>query len=392
MIKRVESCWAEELKAQEKTRAAPKAKKAVAVAKGKALAITDHVLQPSNQTLTLLGKNPLHIYRLDWLDQRRARGIRTPRLFSMWDDIKRDFGALTADQRTQYEERSAKDMKDARHNRSVAAAAVSSAAVFMSKAVAKGEAEAARTLRRFREGDRKDRELLLPFKGSIWKPVPAGETLAGALARIFLPVPVEPGAPRRVYIRRGVELRKYGFTEGCPGCVVAQAVTMPAQNHSEQCRNRIGEAMKRDRDDTVMVEESDRRRHKMTKVKNEPVVARVYLRRRVELKKYGFTRGCLGCVWAQSCTVSAQSHSEQCRNRIVQLMKRDRDGAVRVEMAQKMMDLKKERAGFTTNVDGHGRASSSSAGLVAASTLTSSAAAGPTLDAEMGDSVDIDDC
>jgi hypothetical protein len=85
MIKRLESMWAEELKAQEKTRwvalrAAAKAKKAVAVAKGKALAIADRVVQPSKQTLRLIGKNPLHIYRADWLDQRRARGIRTPRL------------------------------------------------------------------------------------------------------------------------------------------------------------------------------------------------------------------------------------------------------------------------------------------------------------------------
>jgi hypothetical protein len=205
----------------------------------------------------------------------------------MWDDIKRDFNALTADQRRQYDERSAKSMTVARHNRNVAAAAVAAVAV-LTKAVAKGKAKVARTLRRLPEGDRKDRELLLSVKGSIWKPVPAGVTLEEALARIFLPAPVVmaaslpdplpprvsavPGAPRRVYIRRGVELRKYGFTEGCFGCVSAQAGTMPAQSHSEQCRNRIGEAMKRDRDDTVMVEESDRRRQKMRRVKNEPVL------------------------------------------------------------------------------------------------------------------------
>jgi hypothetical protein len=255
MMKRLASIWVEERKAQEKTRwvalrAAAKAKKAVAVAKGKTLAVADHVVQPSKQTTRLVRKNPMHIYRLDWLDQRRAKGILTPRLFSMWDDIRRDFGALIADQRRQYDERSAKDMKGARHNRIVAAAAASAAAVFMSKAVAKSEAKSARTLRRLPEGDRKDRELLLSVKGSIWKPGSAGETLEEALARIFLPMPVVmaatqpdplpprvsavPGAPRRVYIRRGVELRKYGLTQGCVGCVNAQAVTMPAQSVAQR--------------------------------------------------------------------------------------------------------------------------------------------------------------
>jgi hypothetical protein len=280
MIKRLESMWAEELKAQEKTRwvalrAAAKAKKAVAVAKGKALAIADRIVQPSKQTLRLVGKNPLHIYRADWLDQRRARGIHTPRLFSMWDDVKRDFGALTADQRRQYDERLAKARTVARHNRNVEAAAASAVAVFMSKAVAKGEAKAARTLRRLPEGDRKDRELLL-FK-----------------------------------------LRKYGFTEGCLGCVYAHAGATPAKSRSQRCGNRIVEAMKRDRSDAVKVEESDRRRQKMRKEKNEPVL-----------------------------------------------------------YAPMLMDT--------------GGASSSFAGPVAASTPTSSTAAGPTLDAEMGDSVDID--
>jgi hypothetical protein len=198
----------------------------------------------------------------------------------MWDDIRRDFGALTADQRRQYDYLSAKDMEVARHNRSVAAAAVSAAADFISKAVAKGEAKVARTLRRLPEGDRKDRELPLSVKGSIWKPVPAGETLEEVLAKIFLSMPVvmpaslpDPLPPRntgRVSIRRLVELRKYGFTEGCVACVSAQAA-MPGLSHSKQCRNRIGEAMKRDRDDTVRVEESDRRRQKI-EVKNEPVL------------------------------------------------------------------------------------------------------------------------
>jgi hypothetical protein len=157
------------------------------------------------------------------------------------------------------------------------------------KAVAKSKVKAARTRRRLPEGDRKGCQLLfLSIKGSICKPVSADETLEEALERSLLPVPVVmaaslpdplphrrvsavPGAPRRVYLRRGVELRKYGFTVGCVGCVLAQAGTTPAQSHSEQCRNRIGEAMKRDQqdDDTVRVEERDRMWQKMTEVKND---------------------------------------------------------------------------------------------------------------------------
>jgi hypothetical protein len=156
------------------------------------------------------------------------------------------------------------------------------------KAVAKGKViKAARTLRRLPESDRKGFQLLfLSIKGSICKPVPADETLEEALERSLRPVPVvmaaslpDPlphrrvsvvkGAPRRVYLRRGVELRKYGLTESCFGCLSARAGTTPAQTHSEQCRIRIVEAMQRDRDYKVRVEERDRERQKMTEVEND---------------------------------------------------------------------------------------------------------------------------
>jgi hypothetical protein len=81
-----------------------------------------------------------------------------------------------------------------------------------------------------------------------------------------------PGAPwymPRVHFRRAVEPRKYGFTEGCRGCIFSQAGITPEHGHSEQCRNRIGEAMKRDRNDTVRVEERDRRRHKAEDARSE---------------------------------------------------------------------------------------------------------------------------
>jgi hypothetical protein len=141
-------------------------------------------------------------------------------------------------------------------------------------AVAKGKVKAARTLRRLPEDDRKDSELFMYVKGSSCKPVPADETLEEGRARSLLPVPVVmaaksslpdplppclrvPGPQRRVYIRRGVELQKCGFTEGCLGCVwAARASSTRSKAHSDECRIRIVELL-RDA-------ESDRRRQMMT--------------------------------------------------------------------------------------------------------------------------------
>ena len=47
---------------------------------------------------------------------------------------------------------------------------------------------------------------------------------------------------RQVKIRRDVELRLYGYSEGCGGCEAAKAGTIP-RNHSMACRSRIEEAI-----------------------------------------------------------------------------------------------------------------------------------------------------
>ena len=44
--------------------------------------------------------------------------------------------------------------------------------------------------------------------------------------------------PRRVYIRRAVELAKYGYTDKCIGCQHAKLGLKPA-DHNEECRARI---------------------------------------------------------------------------------------------------------------------------------------------------------
>jgi hypothetical protein len=162
-----------------------------------------------------------------------------------------------------------------RRPRAKAKSIVAPMAVLKPKAVAKGNTKVARTLRRFPEGDRKDcDELILS---------PAEEKLKETLKRMCRPAPVVmavslpdplpprvsavPGAHKGKVCINTVVLRKYGFTEGCPGCDWVQE-SIEWNLHSEQCRNRIAEAInKRDRDDTVrVVEESDRSRQKMREV------------------------------------------------------------------------------------------------------------------------------
>ena len=53
------------------------------------------------------------------------------------------------------------------------------------------------------------------------------------------------GLKRRAKICRAVELHKYGFTDGCPGCDAA-AKGAKAVGHSEACRQRIETEMVED--------------------------------------------------------------------------------------------------------------------------------------------------
>ena len=53
------------------------------------------------------------------------------------------------------------------------------------------------------------------------------------------------GLKRRAKICRAVELHKYGFTDGCPGCDAA-AKGAKAVGHSETCRRRIEPEMAAD--------------------------------------------------------------------------------------------------------------------------------------------------
>ena len=52
------------------------------------------------------------------------------------------------------------------------------------------------------------------------------------------PAALGPVQPRRLYIRREVEIARYGGTEGFPGCLAA-ALNRTAVSHSAECRARF---------------------------------------------------------------------------------------------------------------------------------------------------------
>ena len=101
------------------------------------------------------------------------------------------------------------------------------------------------------EIDAWDIELLLAVKG-----LPCDRRRADPAARIRLPAPEVPpehvlpplvGQPaeprsRRVYMRRDAEIRRYGVTIGCPGCLAITAGTT-AQGHPDECWARIEQKM-----------------------------------------------------------------------------------------------------------------------------------------------------
>ena len=116
--------------------------------------------------------------------------------------------------------------------------------------------------KRMQTGDAKDGELFKSIQGMPWRMHP---TLVGGVAQEDLPtraMAIQPqvvpdadlpprhsmdraSGPRRVYIRKDVELDRYGKTDFCPGCTAAEAGTR-AQPHTEECRGRIMEAMRED--------------------------------------------------------------------------------------------------------------------------------------------------
>ena len=121
----------------------------------------------------------------------------------------------------------------------------------------------------------KDPELLKSIRGYPWRLTPGDvQNEPGEVPTMVASEPVVPEdelpprlprereaevAPRRVYIRRNVELRKYGFTQSCRGCMAAETGHALA-NQSEACRRRIESAMEADDVERVWVEANRRAR------------------------------------------------------------------------------------------------------------------------------------
>ena len=74
---------------------------------------------------------------------------------------------------------------------------------------------------------------------------------------------------RRFYIRREAELTKYGFSDDCEGCRVAQ-VGAEAKPHSEGCRERIRQAMM---NDDVGQQRLHAAEHRVSSAAEQPSVA-----------------------------------------------------------------------------------------------------------------------
>ena len=109
-------------------------------------------------------------------------------------------------------------------------------------------------------GQRSDARHAKSIRGVPWQqnPAEAAEGEPVSMARIvgvpMVPSEHRPVVPvvdpreyraRRFYIRREVELVKFGYAENCDGCNAAQ-LGAEAKAHSDGCRERIRQAMTND--------------------------------------------------------------------------------------------------------------------------------------------------
>ena len=101
----------------------------------------------------------------------------------------------------------------------------------------------ARSLRRRPLEERANVELLDKLVGVPWQPVP-GDPDSSAVPTVISAEPIAEGddradaihgAARRTYLRKNVELRRHGYTGGCPGCDAARLNTA-AKPHRAACR------------------------------------------------------------------------------------------------------------------------------------------------------------
>ena len=145
------------------------------------------------------------------------------------------------------------------------------------------------------------------------------------------------GAPRRVYIRRGVELQKYGYTDGCEGCEATKEKTK-MYGHTVECRERLETAMLQDFKERIEMAQERCARGKAaagkpTTDKHPPTTPRVYIRR-TDLPRVGYSEHCPGCKAARQKRPRSINHNEACRRRIERKLLDDATTAKRVERAR----------------------------------------------------------
>ena len=94
---------------------------------------------------------------------------------------------------------------------------------------------------------------------------------AKSTANVSVPAPVAAGGedqtlrgrdfiPRRPYLRPA-DFHKFGFTQGCAGCVWSQNGLGPRRNHTDQCRKRLEEHIAKDPTDDRIEKAKERSDH-----------------------------------------------------------------------------------------------------------------------------------
>ena len=127
------------------------------------------------------------------------------------------------------------------------------------------------TVKRLPPSSRRDGDLIKALKGVPWRPRPGIVREPGVrevpvcihadpvVGDDELPEKAKPrnyaSGPRRVYIRRDKELKKYGYTVGCPGCDAARA-NLSGKDHTEACRERIQSKMEEDEESKRRLDEA----------------------------------------------------------------------------------------------------------------------------------------
>ena len=123
-------------------------------------------------------------------------------------------------------------------------------------------------IKRMPEDERWDAEFIRNIRGIPQQPDPKRKGATIPISFKFESISTEGEThpskeiPEPMSRRRGItqiELEKYGFTPGCPGCLAKQRGEIAKRGHSEACRKRIEDMMRQDGEDRKKIEAADER-------------------------------------------------------------------------------------------------------------------------------------